>query len=113
MKIWALTILTTLSLSAGAFAQTSSSSACSATPFQITTVLLHSAHELNDLVTNGMDLGGPVTCTDVEPGVIEYVFKFASCGNCMPKNAIMTVLEDTRPSQTDGPVEYTHTITIK
>jgi hypothetical protein len=85
---------------------------CEATPSQIVTVLVNSTEKLVELKKNYLDQGrGQPTCRKIEDGVTEFTFEFTTCGNCLPKAARLTVVQDVRPSYMDGAVKYDATLT--
>lgn len=70
------------------------------------TILTAAAEDLAKLKKDHIDLAQSVTCEQIKPGVVEYLFNFTTCGNCLPKDAELRVEQDETPTYRDGPPIY-------
>ena len=53
-----------------------------------------------------------MTKQGLRPGVTEYKVSVSTCGNCIPKFGLVTILEDMRSTYADGPIDYQINITV-
>ena len=83
---------------------------CKVTPEEITTVLLSNSDSLLELKKAHLYTAREVSCQDVSQGVKTFEVKFSSCGLCLPKNAVLTIIEDLRPTYRDGAPIYSSRI---
>ena len=110
-----LLIALTLSLAAfpalAAKRNVASAQKCEVTTGQVATVLVNSTEQLAELKKNYLNQSRmEPSCRKIEEGVTEFTFEFTTCGNCLPKSAKLTVVQDIRPSHVDGPIKYDHTL---
>lgn len=77
------------------------------------TILTAAAEELATLKKDHIDLTQSVTCEQIKPGVVEYLFNFNNCGMCLPKKAELRVEQDETPMYRDGPSIYKKQLTYK
>ena len=85
-------------------------SVCKVTPQGITTVLLSNSDSLLELKKANLYQGQSVSSENTDQGVKTFEVKFSTCGNCLSKNAVLTITQDLRPTFRDGAPIYTSRI---
>jgi hypothetical protein len=69
-------------------------------------ILLNNPGISKKLTSRCLDQLADFTKAPVEDGVDKYTLKFRIGGYCEPVKATVEIVEDLRPTRTDGPAEY-------
>lgn len=105
MKLAIAALIATLGMTTTAHA-----APCQPTLAQVATVLANSIDELAFLRTQLQTFSHGVTCETIDKAKTRFLFTFNTCGNCLPRKAVLDVVEDLEPTYRDGHAIYTKTL---
>jgi hypothetical protein len=87
-------------------------SACVVDPVRMATILMAATDELLLIKKDQMTSARSVACKQIASGIVEYQFTYSTCGNCLPKTALLTVAQDETPTYHDGAPIYVKTVSV-
>lgn len=81
--------------------------------FQVVSVLTANPEVSLKLKEKNITFLGDVKIEDIEQGVTKFTLEFHRAGcECMPANALVTIVEDMRPTYHDARPEYKTTVEV-
>ncbi len=79
---------------------------------QIARILINSPEIVTQLKANFSDHLAKIEIKEQERHVIRYHLRFVRQCECIPSTAEVTIIEDLRPTEVDGPAKYSSSIKI-